>query len=60
MSDTAWTVVQIILMLLACYACFIKGIDVGIVQAIDSLGEQGLLNQEKFDRKMREIEREEG
>jgi hypothetical protein len=58
-SEIWWTIGQIVLMLLACYACYVRGVDSGINLAVESLEEQGLLNQEKFNRRVKELTEDE-
>lgn len=40
--------IQIVLLLLACYACFWRGISVGCDMAIERLIEDGLVDPEKL------------
>lgn len=58
-SEIWWTIGQIVLMLLACVACYVRGVDFGISLAVESLEEQGLLNQEKFNRRVKELTEDE-
>ena len=58
MEHNYWLdIVQIILLLLACLACFHRGIESGINLAIQHLVEKGLVDEAELKKFMRSLEK---
>lgn len=54
--ETLWyEVIQLVLMLLACVACYFRGINTGIEQALEFCIQEELVDEQTLNRKIRKI-----